>query len=89
MMAVMREKGEVMAERTELKTSRGTVFPIRAETEHYVLCGEPKGSKDTMREAILDFEDLYGQGFRVCNIMGGIMGGAGVIFEKIKPAGGD
>lgn len=65
---------------TELKTARGTVFKVRAETAHYVLCDEPKESADTMREALLDFEDLHAQGYRIC--FSRTFPGAAVVFEK-------
>jgi len=67
---------------SQLTTSRGTVFPIRSETEHYVLCAEPAESTDTLREALLDFEDLYKQGYRLCTTLHG-----SVIFEKAATEG--
>lgn len=76
-------EGIMSEKRAELKTSRGTVFPIRSETEHYVLCAEPSESTDTLREALLDFEDLHKQGYRLCTVYGSPY--AAVIFEKIRP----
>lgn len=72
-----------------LTTFRGTVFPIKRETDHYVWCGEPQNAADdTVAESLLDFDDLYKQGYRLCSIMRGGMfvgGPFGLIFEKIKP----
>lgn len=63
-----------------LTTQRGTRFDVFAETDHYIMCHEPVGSTDTPSDALLDFEDMAGQGYWLCHIYHGP--GASVVFEK-------
>ena len=61
-------------------TQRGTRFDVIAETDHYIMCHEPVGSPVTPSNALLDFEDMAGQGYWLCHIYHGL--GAFVVFEK-------
>ena len=61
-----------------IKTPRGTEYNVIVETEHYIVCMEPIGCKDTIHEAVLDFEWLLTQGYHYCHHARYIM------FEKCK-----
>lgn len=45
-----------------ITTARETKFDVFAETDHFIMCYEPRNS-DTPAQALLDFEDMAQQGY--------------------------
>lgn len=62
-----------------IRTARDTAFDVFAETDHFIMCFEPE-NRDTPSEALLDIEDMAGQGYWLCYAYHGT--GAFVVFEK-------
>lgn len=62
-----------------LKTNSGADFDVFSETEHYVMCHEPRKNV-VVSQVLFDFEDLAQQGYFLCNHH--IGPGGFLIFEK-------
>lgn len=54
---------------SKITITGGAVLPVIHESEHYVLCGPPKGhdGKTVHSSVVLSaLEDLHRQGYRLC-----------------------